>query len=68
MLRAEKRKFETEERQLNQFKQQLFPNNSLQERIDNLSGWYSRYGSAWIDMLKAQSLALESEFSIVVIA
>lgn len=68
MLRAEKRKFETEERQLNQFKQQLFPNNSLQERIDNLSGWYSRYGSAWIDMLMAQSLALENEFSIVVIA
>lgn len=67
MLRAEKRKFETEDRQLRQLKKQLFPNENLQERVENISGWYARYGSAWIDMLKQYSLALESRFSVLVI-
>jgi bacillithiol biosynthesis cysteine-adding enzyme BshC len=67
MLRAEKRKFETEEQQLRKFKNQLFPKDSLQERVDNISGWYARYGSSWIDMLKQSSLSLESQFTIVVV-
>ncbi len=67
MLRAEKRKFETEEQQLKKWKAQLFPNDSLQERVDNISGWYARYGSSWIDMLKESSLSLESQFTLLVI-
>lgn len=67
MLRAEKRKFETEEQQLKKFKQQLFPKDSLQERVDNVSGWYARYGKDWIDMIKQSSLSLESQFTLLVI-
>ncbi|MFZ6025208.1 MAG: bacillithiol biosynthesis cysteine-adding enzyme BshC [Bacteroidota bacterium] len=65
MLRAEKRKFETEERQIQSLKQQLFPGDSLQERVENVSGWYARYGSDWIDILLQNSLSLEAEFMIL---
>lgn len=67
MLRAEKRKFEAEERQILSLKEQLFPNDSLQERVDNLSGWYARYGKDWIDMLLHNSLSLESMFVLLTI-
>lgn len=67
MLRSEKRKFEAEERQLQSIKKQLFPSNSLQERVDNISGWYARYGNDWIDMIKETSLNLNSQFSIITI-
>jgi bacillithiol biosynthesis cysteine-adding enzyme BshC len=65
MLRAEKRKYEAEGRQIQLLKAQLFPNDSLQERVDNISGWYGRYGTAWIDMLLQNSLTLESAFVIL---
>ena len=67
MLRAEKRKFEAEERQIQLLKNQLYPGDSLQERVDNISGWYARYGTSWIDMLLQNSLSLESEFVILTI-
>lgn len=67
MLRAEKRKYEAEERQIQSLKKQLFPSDSLQERVDNLSGWYARYGKEWIDMVANNSLSLESGFTILVI-
>ncbi|MBL0882540.1 MAG: bacillithiol biosynthesis cysteine-adding enzyme BshC [Chitinophagaceae bacterium] len=67
MLRAEKRKFATEEQQLKKWKTQLFPNDSLQERVDNISGWYARFGSPWIDMLKESSLSLQSQFTLLLI-
>ncbi len=68
MLRAEKRKFEAEERQIQGLKKYLFPNDSLQERVDNVAGWYARNGTSWIDMLLKNSLALEAQFSIITIS
>lgn len=65
MLRAEKRKYEAEGRQIQSLKAQLFPNDSLQERVDNISGWYGRYGTVWIDMILQNSLSLESAFVIL---
>lgn len=67
MLRAEKRKYETEERQINSLKTHLFPNDSLQERIDNMAVWYAKYGTAWIDLLATNSLSLESDFTVLTI-
>lgn len=67
MLRSEKKKFEAEERQIQSIKKQLFPSNSLQERVDNISGWYARYGNDWINMIKETSLSLNSQFSIITI-
>lgn len=68
MLRAEKRKFEAEKRQIEGLKKHLFPADSLQERTDNISGWYARYGNDWMDMLLKSSLPIEAQFSIITIS
>lgn len=65
MLRAEKRKYKDELRQIHGIKQALFPMNSLQERIDNFMPWYARWGHGFIDMLYQQSLTLEQEFVVL---
>lgn len=68
MLRAEKRKFEAEQRQLQKIKSNLFPANSLQERVENLSAFYAKYGRSFIDLLYNNSLSLEQQFAILTIS
>jgi hypothetical protein len=43
----------------------LFPNNSLQERQDNLSSFYLRYGAQFIQILKDELDVLDSRFVIL---
>ncbi len=65
MLRAEKRKFEATQHQVTQLKAALFPNNNLQERVENFISLYAQYGTELIQQLYQHSPALESEFVIV---
>ncbi len=65
MLRAEKKKFETQQRQLQQLKAQLFPHNSLQERIENVMPLYAKWGRDLFNILLEHSLALEQQFVII---
>lgn len=65
MLRAEKQKFEAEQRQLKKLKSTLFPNNNLQERIDNLMPYYATFGKGFIQMLYNHSKGLEQVFGIL---
>ena len=65
MLRAEKKKFEARQRQLHKLKEQLFPNNSLQERIENFIPFYAKWGREFIDVVYKNSLALEQEFVVM---
>ena len=65
MLRAEKRKFADQQRHINIIKEQLFPKNNLQERIDNFSYYYAKWGSGLIDKLYEHSLSVESKFVIL---
>ena len=65
MLRAEKRKFEAQQRQLNKLRKQLFYGNSLQERVDNFSPFYAKYGKEWFNALYNASLSLEQKFGIL---
>jgi bacillithiol biosynthesis cysteine-adding enzyme BshC len=65
MLRAEKKKYEAQQRQLQKLKSQLFPHNSLQERIENFMPLYAKYGVDLIKLLYKNSLALEQEFVIL---
>jgi bacillithiol biosynthesis cysteine-adding enzyme BshC len=65
MLRAEKRKYETEQRQILQLKNELFPNNNLQEREENFSLYYAKYGKQWLNNLYKTSKGLMQEFGIV---
>jgi bacillithiol synthase len=66
LLRAEKRKFETETNQLRYIRESLFPDNSLQERVDNFMPWYAKQGPAFIENLYIQSPALDQQFGIIV--
>jgi len=65
MLRAEKKKFEAQQRQLHKLKGQLFPHNSLQERIENFMPFYAKWGNDFIKTVYENSLALEQEFVIL---
>jgi len=65
MLRAEKKKFETQKRQLLKLKAQLFPHESLQERIENMMPFYAKWGSNFIKTVYENSGTLEQEFVIL---
>jgi bacillithiol biosynthesis cysteine-adding enzyme BshC len=65
MLRAEKRKFTDQQRQIHTFKEGLFPKNGLQERIENFMYYYARWGRSFIQQLCQHSLSLEQEFVIL---
>jgi bacillithiol synthase len=65
MLRAEKRKFEAQQRQLHKIKAVLFPNNNLQERIENFIPFYAQWGDGFIKAVYQNSLALQQEFVIL---
>jgi bacillithiol synthase len=65
MMRAEKRKFIDQQRQIATVKENLFPKNGLQERIDNIIPYYAKYGSSFIQQLYKRSLSLEQEFVIL---
>ncbi|RYZ30174.1 MAG: bacillithiol biosynthesis BshC [Chitinophagaceae bacterium] len=65
MLRAEKRKFVDLQRQLEKLKAALFPNNGLQERVENFSLFYAKWGKGFIEDLYQHSLTLEQEFTVL---
>lgn len=68
MLRAEKRKFETEKTQLQKIRTALFPNEGLQERTENLASFYAKYGNAFIDLILQYSTGMKQEFCILSLA
>jgi bacillithiol biosynthesis cysteine-adding enzyme BshC len=65
ILRSEKRKYEAEHRQIQSLKQTLFPNDSLQERIENIGYFYGVYGKKLLNVLYDNSLGLEQEFVVL---
>ncbi len=65
MLRAEKRKYTDQQRQIESIKKVLFPGNGLQERKDNLSYYYAKWGKDFIQQLYNNSLNLEQEFVVL---
>jgi bacillithiol biosynthesis cysteine-adding enzyme BshC len=65
MIRAEKRKYSDQLRQIETIKKHLFPGNGLQERFDNILYYYASYGPSFIECLKKNALSLEQEFVII---
>ena len=65
MLRAEKRKFADQQRQIHTIRENLFPKNGLQERIENVTYYYAKWGSAFFAQIFQHSLSLEQEFVIL---
>lgn len=65
LLKAEKRKFGYEQNQLQQIRDKAFPGNNLQERAENMAGWYARWGSGLIDTILTHSKGIDSRFGII---
>jgi len=65
ILKAEKRKYADQQRQIEKIRLNLFPNGQLQERTDNLLYYYSKWGRDFLDELYKHSLSLEQEFTIL---
>jgi bacillithiol biosynthesis cysteine-adding enzyme BshC len=65
MLRAEKKKFEAQQRQLHKLKELLFPHHNLQERIENLMPFYALWGKGFIKAIYDNSGALDQEFVLL---
>ncbi len=65
LFRAEKRKFTVQETQLSQLKLNLFPNNNLQERVENFSYLYSLYGKSFFTTILESSKGVEQEFGLI---
>jgi bacillithiol biosynthesis cysteine-adding enzyme BshC len=51
LMKSLKQKNETELNQIDKIKSQLFPENTLQERVDNFAAYYAVYGQKFIDDL-----------------
>ena len=65
MLRAEKRKFTDQQRQIHTIKENLFPQNGLQERIENFMYYDAKWGKEFIQQVYQHSLKVEQEFVIL---
>lgn len=63
--RAEKRKFSTAESQITQLKEFLFPANSLQERHENISIFYSKFGPQIFDLIYESSKGIDPSFILI---
>lgn len=66
MLRAEKRKYSDQKRQLESLFSSLFPNGGLQERVENFMPFYGRWGKEWMQEIYKASGTFEQEFGILV--
>ena len=65
MLKAEKQKQETSLNQIKKIKEKLFPQGELQERYDNFSTFYLKYGNEFIGSLKENLVPLDFEFTLI---
>jgi bacillithiol biosynthesis cysteine-adding enzyme BshC len=63
--KALKQKSDTEINQIRSVKSKLFPENIPQERYDNLSMYYSKYGKEFIDALKEQLKDVDLNYNLL---
>jgi uncharacterized protein YllA (UPF0747 family) len=67
MLRSERKKQTVQLQRIWKIKSELFPNDTLQERVDNFMPYYAKYGKDFINNILGHSLSLEQQFGIMVI-
>ncbi len=65
ILKAEKRKQATSIERIRTIKNELFPQNSLQERVENFVEWVGVYGWDWVHAIMVNSNSLEQRFTII---
>ena len=67
LLKAEKRKHTEIIAQVQKLRAALFPNNNLQERVDNFMPLYAKYGTALIELLYEHSQPIAESFTVLYI-
>jgi bacillithiol biosynthesis cysteine-adding enzyme BshC len=65
LLKAQKRKLQDQVSRMTELHEELFPNNSLQERTTNFSQFYLEYGEELIPQLIENLKPLKTEFLIL---
>ena len=65
MIRAEKRKQHTSLARIHSIKSELFPDNNLQERVENFSKWVGESGWSWVEAILKNSNSVEASFTII---
>lgn len=65
MLRAARKKQVTATNQVSKLKAALFPNGSLQERVENFAIPYAKHGSNWLSQLFEASPSLGMQFTLL---
>lgn len=65
LLKAEKRRQDDLVNRITTLQNELFPNQSLEERQRNFSEYYLEYGVDFIEMLKASLKPLQHEFTVL---
>lgn len=66
LLKANKRYFAERLEQIISLQNELFPNQSLQERIGNFSEFYEAYGDSLIKRLFEEQKPLEQKFNVMI--
>jgi bacillithiol biosynthesis cysteine-adding enzyme BshC len=64
LKRALQKKYGEQTHQLQVLQATLFPAGNLQERHANCSEYFATYGWDWLDLLLAESLSVEQQFTI----
>jgi bacillithiol biosynthesis cysteine-adding enzyme BshC len=65
IVKAEKKKQTIALERIQHIKNELFPEHSLQERVDNFAEWVGDYGWAWVDAVLEHSNTMEQGFTIL---
>jgi bacillithiol biosynthesis cysteine-adding enzyme BshC len=65
LMRAERKKHVALDGKIKKLKEQLFPMNGLQERVENFSSFHAKWGPAFIDELLLHSPAMEQQFVVL---
>jgi len=65
LVKAEKKNYHTRLEQIDQIKEELFPNNGLQERTENFGLLYVKWGQQFIDELLKAFEPLDFKFTVI---
>ena len=65
MLRAEKKKMQTQLLRIRKLKNTLFPGGTLQERVENFSEYYLEFGATYFDIIKDGIKPIEPGFMLI---
>ena len=68
LLNAQKKNFSDQISRITELRNELFPNNTLQERTVNFSEFYCEYGYNIMDILKKNIRPLNRRFSVIEIS